>query len=75
MEKIRDKKVAQLRWTIVYCPLHGRTKVPMLSPISCPGCDGERRDCNLLRRSKAKKLRRKYKGHELSGSMEEDGMD
>jgi len=74
MAKIRDKKVAQLRWASVYCPQHGRSKVSMLSPISCPGCESERGRGDMLRRSRRKERRWKCKQHNDCGCLEEDGM-
>ena len=75
----RVKIVSQLRGTIpvakIYCPLHGTYSIPMLPPISCPGCEDKRGHSDMLRRSRREERRRKYQGHELAGGLEEDGMD
>jgi hypothetical protein len=73
--KIRSKEISQLRGASVYCPQHGKFKIPVLSPISCPGCDGERGHCDMLRRSAKAKLRRQHKRHDDFRGVEEDGMD
>jgi len=75
MAKIRDKEVAQLRGASVYCPQHGRFKISMLPPFSCPGCESDRRHSDLLRRSVREKRRWKHKQHDDSRSMESDGVE
>ena len=75
----RIKVVSQLRGTTpfakVHCPIHGNSTIPMLPPISCPGCESERGNSDLLRRSRRKERHWKHKQHDNRGSVEEDGMD
>lgn len=74
MAKIRDKKTSQLRgFNSVYCPEHGHSKVPVLSPLVCPGCEMERGHSDLLRRRRRKERHWKYKQYEYGRGMEEDG--
>ena len=79
MAKTGSKELSQLRGTTpvakIYCPIHGKSEVPMLPPVSCPGCEVQRGHSDLLRRSRREERRRKYKGHELRGGLEIGGMD
>jgi hypothetical protein len=75
MAKMGSEGISQLRRASVHCPIHGNFKVPMLPPISCPGCESERGHSDLLRRSVREKRRWKHKQHDNGGSVEENGMD
>ena len=75
MAKIRDKELSQLRGASVYCPLHGRFKVPVLPSISSPRCEFEGRYSDLLRRSVRKKRCWKHKVNDRFRGLEGDGMD
>ena len=73
MAKIRSKDIAQLRgFAKIYCPVHGHSKVPMLPPVSCAGCEMERGRGDLLRRSKRKERRWKLKQRDIERLLEED---
>lgn len=75
MAKMGSKGLPQLRRASIHCPIHGNSKISMLSPISCPGCDIERGHSDMLRRSRKKERRWKYQRHDIGRGLEEDGMD
>lgn len=75
METFRSKKSPQLWRASIWCPIHGKSKIPMLPPLACPGCDSDRRNCDLLRRSKSDNKRRERGDDDYCRSLEEDASD
>lgn len=73
MAKKGIKETPQLRGNAkIYCPEHGRFTIPMLPPLSCPGCEMERGHGDMLRRPIREERRWKRKQREHLGTLEEN---
>ena len=59
LAKFRESVVAQLwrgnKFTVLWCPDHGKQKVAVLPPLACPSCELERKYPPMLRRPSPKR--------------------